>query len=429
MTWFDRISIRWVALLIGGLAWLTTGTLQAQQDTLPATAWPQWRGLNRDDISRETGLLQEWPEGGPEQLWTTDQGGLGYAGFAVVDDQVFTLGADDGGEFAICLNARDGSVIWRTEVGDRFENRWGDGPRNTPTIDGERVYFLSAGGTLKCLKRDDGEAIWSVSLTEDFGGTLPYWGYSESPLVDGDQLVCTPGGEQGAMIALDKRTGKTIWRSESFPDPCHYSSIVAADINGKRQYVQLVEKAVVGVDAGTGQLLWREDWGGRVAVIPTPIVDDKRVYVTSGYEAGSMLLDVSDSDNVNRIWFSKRMKNHHGGVILLDGHFYGYSDRVGWLCQSAETGEIVWRNEEGLGKGAISYADNRFYLLDEKSGEVVLIAASPEGWQEHGRFQLDPLSNQRKPDGGIWVHPVISNGRLFLRDQEHISCYDISASN
>lgn len=416
-----------VILMMGGLVWCA-GIQSAQAQTETKHDWPQWRGPNRDDVSKETGLLQEWPESGPDRLWTFDDGGMGYAGFAIVQDRLYTLGASGDNEFAICLDANDGSEIWRTTIDSRFTNRWGDGPRNTPSVDGDKVYVLSARGNLKCLNTKDGSDVWGVSLTSDFGGSTPYWGYSESPLVDGDKVICTPGGGDGAMIALNKKTGETIWQSRMFTDKCHYSSAIAADVNGKRQYIQLVEKAVVGIDAENGGLLWRENWRGRTAVIPTPIFNDNKVYITSGYGAGSMLVDISDASNPKRLWYSNKMKNHHGGVVLLDGHYYGYSDRVGWVCQEESSGDVVWSEKDELGKGAIAYADGRFYLQAERSGEIVLIAATTDGWKEHGRFRLEPQSSNRKPDGAIWVHPVISNGKLYLRDQEHISCFDISAS-
>ena len=388
--------------------------------------WTGWRGANRDDLSKENGLLKSWPENGPKNLWTVDTGGLGYAGFAAVGERLFTLGSTGDSEFAICLNVQDGSTIWKRTIDDLFENNWGDGPRNTPTVDGDRVYVLSASGQLKCLSTEDGSEKWAVSLTEQLGGERPFWGFSESPLIDGDKVLCTPGGKQGAVVALNKLTGATIWQSKDFTNPCHYSSIIVADVNQQKQYIQLFEKALVGFDADSGDVIWQQDWNGRIAVIPTPIFEDNKVYVSSGYGAGSMLVDVSDGENVKKVWFSSKMKNHHGGVILLDGHYYGYSDKVGWLCQSAKTGGVVWKEKDALQKGAISYADNRFYLLEEKSGQVVLINAAPDGWQEFGRFQLKPLSENRKQKGKVWVHPVISNGRLFLRDQEMIYCFDIS---
>ncbi len=393
------------------------------------TDWPQWRGANRDDVSLEDGLLKEWPEGGPTKLWTNRDGGLGYAGFAVVGDRLYTMGATDDNQFALCLNVSDGSEVWRKSIDSQFNNRWGDGPRNTPSIDGDNAYFLSASGTLACLNAADGSEKWSVSLTEDFGGKTPYWGYSESPFVDDDKILCTPGGSEGAIVALDKLTGKVVWRTRSVTSACHYSSIVSAEIDGKKQYIQLFEKSLIGVEAETGVLLWEEAWRGRTAVIPTPIVDGNKVYVSSGYGVGSMLVDISDPANTSQIWFSNKMKNHHGGVILKDGHYYGYSDRIGWACQSADSGELVWSEKDALGKGAIAYADGCFYLISENEGVVVLIDASSEGWKEKGRFTLDPQSPNRKPDGRIWVHPVVSNGKLYLRDQEFISCFDVSDPN
>ena len=414
-----------IAMSVVGLLWnadfsMAQGLDNANHD------WPGWRGPNRDDLSTETGLLQEWPNDGPPQLWTVDSGGLGYAGFAVVGEKLFTLGSNDEGEFAICLDVNDGSTIWKTSIDDLYTNSWGDGPRNTPTVDGDHVYVMSANGTLKCLTVKDGSEIWSVSLTDDLGGERPNWGYSESPLVDGDKILCTPGGSKGAVVALDKTNGNVVWQSSDFTNPCHYSSIIVADVNGRKQYIQLFEKALAGFDANNGDLLWQDAWDGRIAVIPTPIFNDNTVYISSGYGVGSMLLDISDSEQVKRKWFSKKMKNHHGGVILLDGNYYGYSDKVGWLCQSAKTGGEVWSEKDEFKKGAIAYADGRFYLLEEDSGEVALISASPEGWQEQGRFQLEPLSENRKRKGKVWVHPVISNGRLFLRDQEMIFCFDIT---
>ncbi len=393
-------------------------------DATPLQDWPQFRGPNRDEISSETNLLQSWPAEGPKQIWQTSNGGAGYAGFSVVGGRLFTMGADADNDFVLCLDANDGSEIWKQVIDSRYNNSWGDGPRSTPTIAGDNAFVISALGKVTCLSVKDGSIVWTRSLTE-LGGSVPNWGYSESVLVDGDQVVCTPGGHEGEIVALDVKTGERKWQSTLFTEPAHYSSIIIADHPDKRHYVQLTEKAFVGIDPENGIVLWRQDWRGSVAVIPTPIYKDKKVYITSGYGAGSTLVDISDIRNPREIWFNKNMKNHHGGVVLLDGHYYGYSDDVGWVCQNAETGENVWNEKEKLGKGAITYADGHFYLLAEDSGEVVLIDASPDGWNETGRFTPSPLSNNRKPSGKIWVHPVISNGKLYLRDQEMIWCYDV----
>lgn len=390
-----------------------------------STDWPQWRGPNRDDVSLETGLLQEWPEGGPKTVWRSDGAGLGYSGFSIVGGRLYTMGGDSESEFVLCMDAENGNVIWRTEIDELFTNNWGDGPRSTPTVDGDCVYALSSPGTLACLSIHDGNIKWKHRLT-DFGGKVPDWGYSESVLVDGDKVVCTPGGPRGALVALDKITGQKLWQSTLYTELAHYSSIIIADHPEKRHYVQLTEKAFVGIDPENGSVLWRYKWDGQTAIIPTPIYHDQKVYVTSGYGVGSILVDISDLNNPKEVWFSKKMKNHHGGVILINGHYYGYSDGVGWLCQGGDDGDIVWNEKDELGKGTIGYADGHFYVVDETTGEVALIEANTTGWTEKGRFTLSPQSEQRKSSGRIWVHPVISGGRLFLRDQEKIWCFDVS---
>ncbi|MEM1305741.1 MAG: PQQ-binding-like beta-propeller repeat protein, partial [Planctomycetota bacterium] len=209
----------------------------------------------------------------------------------------------------------------------------------------------------------------------------------------------------------------------------HYSSVMAATINGQPQYVQLLEQRLIALAPSTGQLLWETEWPGRIAVIPTPVIRDNHVYITTGYGVGSKRVTISPDNEVTVDYENKVMKNHHGGVVLLGDHLFGYSDKAGWVCQDFETGESVWRERRDLGKGAISYADGRFYCLDERSGEMVLIAASTDGWQEHGRFTLDPQTELRKPKGKIWMHPVIVNGKLYLRDQELLFCFDVSADS
>ncbi|MDG2384031.1 MAG: PQQ-binding-like beta-propeller repeat protein [Pirellulaceae bacterium] len=389
--------------------------------------WPQWRGPDRTGLSQEKGLLQAWPEGGPPLLWLNDNCGIGYSAPTVAKDRLVTMGARDKVEQLICLNANTGEESWAIDVGDNYENGWGDGPRSSPTIDGDRVFALGANGNLICADLTSGQVQWKVSLA-DFGGSVPNWGYSESVLVDGDQLVCTPGGDEGAVIALDKRTGKKIWQSESFTDAAHYSSIIAADFDGRRQYIQLTQHSVVGIDAKTGDVLWRTDWPGRVAVVPTPIYSDGHVYVSSGYGSGCDLFEIGADGEVTGVYgkeAKKVMKNHHGGVVLVDDHLFGYSDGVGWVCQEWMSGELVWREREAFGKGALCYADGRLYCLSKDDGFVALVEPTVDGWREHGRFKLDPQTELRKPKGRIWTHPIVANGKLFLRDQELLFCYDV----
>ncbi|MDG2407903.1 MAG: PQQ-like beta-propeller repeat protein [Pirellulales bacterium] len=406
--------------------------------------WPQWRGPSRTDISNESGLLRQWPDGdaGPKQLWVSHDAGIGYSGPAVVDGVLYTMGAlplsasgleEQGGEdavaeakeYVIAMDTEAGELLWSSEVGDVFQNNWGNGPRSTPTIDGEFIYALGALGDLVCLEKANGKLVWKRSFTEDFGGEVPNWGYCESVLIDGDHLICTPGGPEGAMAALDKKTSEVIWRSTDFTDGAQYVSMIAIENGGKRQYIQLTQQHLVGIDAKSGDLLWSSDWPGRVAVVPTPIAKGDAVYVTSGYGVGCKLLRLDKENQAEEVYANRNMKNHHGGVILLDGHLYGYSDGVGWLCQKFEDGKKVWSEKGELGKGAIAYADDRFYCIGEDDGRVVLIDASSDGWTPRGEFTLSPQTELRKPAGRVWTHPVIIDGRLYLRDQELLHCYDV----
>jgi outer membrane protein assembly factor BamB len=388
--------------------------------------WPQWRGPDRTDISKDTGLLKSWPEAGPKRVWLFDKAGLGYSGPAIAGGKLFTMGVREDADHLIAVDANTGKELWSAKIGEVLKNGWGDGPRGTPAVDGDRVYTISGRGDVVCASVADGKVQWQKTM-KDFGGKTPNWGYSESILVDGNKIICTPGGEKGAVIALDKTSGEVVWQSKDFTDPAHYASVIAVNHAGKRQYIQLTEKHVVGISAEDGKLLWSSDWPGRTAVIPTPIYSDGHVYVTAGYDVGCKLVKLSPNNEASEVYFSKEMINHHGGVVLVDGHLYGHSDRAGWLCQNFKTGEKVWAEKNALGKGAVTYADGMLYCLAEKDGTVALVEASPKGWKETGRFKLDPQTTQRNPRGRIWTHPVVTGGRLYLRDQELLSCYDVKA--
>ncbi|MAR12532.1 MAG: polyvinylalcohol dehydrogenase [Blastopirellula sp.] len=386
--------------------------------------WPQFRGPDRNSISTETGLLKSWPEGGPKRTWMFTNAGRGYSSFAISDGKLLTMGSRDGKEQLIAIDANKGTELWQADVGEELENGWGNGPRSTPTVDGDHVYALGGRGDLICAKTSDGSVVWKKSMS-DFGGKTPNWGYCESVLIDGNKVVCTPGGDQGTMLALNKETGETLWQSKEITDGAQYASIITADLNGQHQLIQLTQQHVFAVNAENGDLLWQADWDGRVAVIPTPIYHDRKVYVSSGYGVGCMLVEIGPDNVVEQKYKNKVMKNHHGGVVLLDGKLYGYSDGPGWTCQDFGAGEEVWSDKRKLGKGSLAYADGMFYCLAKDSGEVALIDASPEGWNEHGRFTLEPQTEIRSDRGRIWTHPVVVNGKLYLRDQDMIYCYDI----
>lgn len=390
-----------------------------------ADDWPQWRGINRDAISHETGLLQDWPKGGPRLVWKAQGLGRGYSSVSVADGKIFTmgdLGAPVNGEALIALQVSGGKKIWTAKVGES----WSDGgPRCTPTVDGDRVYALSPHGDLVCFTTAAGKELWRKNLKKDFGGhMMSGWGYSESPLVDGDKLVCTPGGKESTLVALDKKTGKLIWKSRvPQGDGAAYSSIITANINGERQYVQFMGRGVVGVAANDGTFLWRFDKPANgTANCSTCIANDHFVFAASAYGAGGALAKISESDKAEVVYSTKNMKNHHGGMVLVDGHLYGANGGNGetpaLVCLDFKTGDVMWE-EQKAGKGSIAYADGRLYYRDE-GGAMVLVEANPHQYLEHGRF------NQPDRKGApAWQHPVIANGKLYLRDQDVLLCYDI----
>lgn len=413
-----RLGIGW---FIGCLA-LAISPLSIYGEQGP---WPQWRGPLRDDVSTERGLVQRVPAEGPPRVWLFENCGVGYSGPAIVGDRLYILGARDGTDFLLSLDATNGKELRATPLGATYENDWGNGPRCTPTVDGDSIYVLTGPGILACVKTD-GTLVWTKSMVDDLGGKVPIWGYCESPLVLGDKVYCTPGESQGAIAAFDKMTGELLWRTKELADVAHYSSIVPMQHDGKTILVQLLFKEVVGVDPTNGTVLWTVPFDGNVAVIPTPVVSEDMVYVTAGYGVGCMAIKLT-GDEPEVIYQNKNMTNHHGGVILVDDHIYGYSDGKGWVCQELETGDMSWREREALGKGAIAYADERFYCLSEDTGELVMIAADSNEWQEHGRFTLEPQTQIRKEKGKIWTHPVIADGKLYLRDQDLLFCFDVKA--
>lgn len=388
-----------------------------------AADWPQWRGPNRDDISKETGLLKQWPEGGPKLAWMNKDVGLGYSGYAIAGGKLFTVGLRGDTELLIALDTKTGKELWATPVGPMLKNGWGDGPRATPTVDGDLVFAMSGTGTLLAAKTADGKEAWKAAM-RDFGGKTPGWGYCESVLVDDGKVICTPGGGQGTLLALDKVTGKKVWQADGWTDGAHYSSPIVATHNGTRQYIQLTSQHVAGVNAKDGKVLWKSEWPGKTAVIPTPIFKDGHVYITSGYGVGCKLVKVGADNAVSDVYVNQNMVNHHGGVILVGDKIYGHSDKGGWTCQDFKTGEVTW-SSNSLKKGAIHCADGMFYCLEEGSGTVALIEVSAKGWSEKGRFKLTPQTEQRNPKGKVWTHPVVSDGKLYLRDQELLFCFDV----
>jgi outer membrane protein assembly factor BamB len=408
--------------------------------------WPQWRGPDRTNVSTETGLLKTWPKDGPPLLWTFTDGGIGYSGPAIVGDRLYCMGGRGDSDYVYALDLKqNGKELWAAKVGPVFKgNEWNAGPSATPAVDGKLVFALSSLGELVCVEAAGGKEVWRKNLPKELdasvnpigGGPANLgWGFAWSPLLDGDQLVCVPGGTGGTLAALDKKTGKVIWRSKELTDEATYSSPIAIEVGGVRQYVEMTNQGVAGVAAKDGKLLWyykRKPPYGDV-VIPTPLYHDGYVYTTFGHgasaAAGCDLVKLSPAgsgfkaDQVYPKKSQRNMKNKQGGVVRVGDHVYGYSSRD-WVCQEFKTGNIVWE-ENKLGSGSVTAADGHLYCLTENDGTVALVEATPAGWKQTGEFKLPRESKLRKPSGKIWTPPVIANGRLYLRDQDLIFCYDI----
>jgi outer membrane protein assembly factor BamB len=401
--------------------------LTAMLFTAQAADWPQWRGPNRDGIALDTGLLKEWPKEGPLLAWKATGIGGGYSTPSVAAGRVYGAGYKDGNEFIWALEAGTGKEVWSTKVASAFKSMgYPEGPRSTPTVDGDRIYTIGGGGNLVCLEAATGKVVWRKEFKSDFDGRMMSgWGYSESALVDGDKLLCTPGGAKGAIVALDKKTGELMWQTKDFTDAAAYASLLPAEIDGVRQFIQLTGESVVGVGTD-GKLLWRAERKGKTAVIPTPIYHDHHVFVTSGYGIGCNGFKVSKSGaafNAEQVYASGDLENHHGGVVRIGDYLYGHSGKGGWTCLEMKTGKVMWQ-KEGVGKGSVSYADGHLYCRSEsgRRGTIALVAATPEGYQEKSRFDQPDLSTKN-----TWPHPVIANGKLLIRDQDVLLCYGIKA--
>jgi outer membrane protein assembly factor BamB len=389
--------------------------------TVAAADWPQWQGTDRTRVSRETGLLKQWPASGPAVIWTATGLGHGYGSMAVAGERVFVQGTRSGNSVVVALNRADGKEVWSKALGRFGDDDRGDGPRGTPTVDGDRLYVLTENGDLACLKID-GTAVWQRNILRDFGGRQLQWLISESPLVDGPHLIVSPGGPGAGMVKLDKMTGKTVWQASDLSDPAGYSSAIVADVQGVRTYFTFTAGAGVGVRASDGKVMFRYDRAAnRTANITTPVFFDNKVFFTSAYDTGAGLLSLSAQNgtvSANEVYFTREMKNHHGGVVLFDGYLYGFDDSI-LTCIQFTTGKRVWR-DRSVGKGSVMLADGDLYIQSENN-VVGLAVASPSGYQEKGRFTI--------PDKGLpsWAHPVVSGGRLYVRNQDSVMAYDIKA--
>ncbi|MCH5372419.1 MAG: PQQ-like beta-propeller repeat protein [Planctomycetes bacterium] len=408
-------------------------TVIAAAISVPAADWPQWRGPNRDGISQEKGLLQRWPQEGPKLVWKATSVGSGYSTPSVVGDRLYLL-ANDGldNEFVEAIAVSDGKRIWRTRlgnVGQPDQKPSFPAARSTPTVEGDVLYALGSDGDLACLDTDSGRIRWRQHLRSDFGGKPGTWAYAESPLIDGDTLVATPGGSEATLIALHKATGDVIWKSRvPGSDEAAYASALAVEVGGIRQYVQLLQKGLVGVEATTGKFLWRFDKpvSRFNANIPTPVFGDGIAYAGSaGTGGGAVRLQAKDGAvAAEPLYFEASLPTAIGGAVKVGDYLYGTTGSA-LLCLEFQTGQVKWK-ERALGAASICFADGRLYMHGE-NGEVALVEPSPEGYREQGRFTPPSPPERINNMERAWAYPVVAGGKLYLRDQGCLWCYDVRA--
>ncbi|QDU74746.1 Outer membrane protein assembly factor BamB precursor [Bremerella volcania] len=432
--------------------------------SLMANDWPQWQGYHRDAISQETGLMKTWPSGGPELAWRVTGLGGGDSTPSIADGRIFGMSNRGEDEVVWALSEKNGEQLWVTKLGPAYQQdmpQSKEGPGCTPTVDGKLLFVMGMAGNVACLSVEDGTLVWQRDLKEDFGGTIPRWSYRESPLIDGEKMIVTPGGNKATIVALDKRTGKTLWQSKTQQEEAQpmkeepreepprggergrgrrgfsrggprpdaaYASAIAIDFGGQRQYVQLTAKALVSVAADDGQLLWKYDRPANAMGIncSTPIYHDGLVFAASAYGNGGGAVQLNKTDDgtieAEEVYFTSNMQNHHGGMIVVDGCLYGANGGNGGgflACLDYQTGEVLWR-ERSAQKGALAMADGLLYLRTE-DGTVLLIEPNQEEYVEKGRFEQPD-----RTDSPAWAHPVIANGKLYIRDHDLLLCYDVA---
>jgi outer membrane protein assembly factor BamB len=378
--------------------------------------WPQWRGPNRDGVSKETGLLKQWPADGPALVWKAAGAGRGYSSFSVANGKLYTMGLRGDKEFVIAFDVANGKEAWATaHPSGAFHNDRGDGPRGTPTVDGNRVYALGGNGDLSALDAATGKLVWTKNILQEFGARNITWGISESPLIVGNRLLVNAGGPGASIVALNKSDGSLVWKSQS--DRAGYSSAIPVEINGGTQVVFFTHQRAVGLDLKDGRLLWEYARPANdVANAATPIARGNRIFISSDYGTGGGVVEIKPDGTAQEVWFTKDVRNHHSSSVLVGDHLYGFSSAI-LMAVKFDTGEVAWR-DRSVGKGSLVYADGRLYCFSE-NGVMGLVEATPSGYVEKGRFRI------QQGELPTWTHPVVAGGRLYLRDQDTIYAYDV----
>jgi outer membrane protein assembly factor BamB/protein-L-isoaspartate O-methyltransferase len=414
------------------MLYVVAGELLFAIATNPAGEWPQWRGPDRANRSAETGLLQSWPTNGPPLLWKATGLGTGIASVSVADGRVYTVGYRDGGEFVFALDIESGESRWTSRVGpevlEQALMRWLS--QRSPTVDEDRVYTTTASGELFCLRTANGDKVWQKSYPKDFASPRPVWGFGDRPLVDGEKLICAPAGTNASVVALNKRTGQTIWstvvpgiRGEG------YAATVISEAGGIRQYLASLRGGLIGIAADDGRILWRSEsavdrYGGSY----TPIVQGDWVFSANGYGVGMILLKlardgsgiVSQEEYRRQLGFFNPFQD---ATVLVGNHVYAFEATGRPVCIEMSTGQLAWGpiTNAVRDRAALTYADGHLYIR-RASGLMALAEASPKSYVEKGSFQIP----DREEASGV-TSPVIAGGRLYLRDNSQLLCYDVSA--
>lgn len=395
-------------------------------DEIVETGWTQYRGPGRANRSGEAGLLAEWSGDGPSMTWVTGGMGEGYSSVSVADDIVYTMGTSGDEEMVFAVRLNSDRMLWSTPTGGGvFRDGNGNGPRGTPTIDGDNLYALGALGDLVCLNRADGKKKWGKNILKEFQAENIVWGICESVLIDGPNLICTPGGKRGTMVALSKQNGNVVWAAQVPNNPnAGYASAIIVTTGGVKQYVNFTQRGIVGINAANGNVLWGDDHSANgTANCSSPVAWDDYVFAASGYGKGGAAVKLSKSGkgvDADFLYHTDNMKNHHGGMVALDGYVYGFDEAV-LTCLDIKTGKVAWKNRS-VGKGSVTYADGHLYCRSE-GGEIALVEASPKSYVEKGRFRPEGRSNRP-----AWAHPVVVAGKLLIRDQDKLVGFDVKAN-
>ncbi len=389
--------------------------------------WHQWRGINRDGISQETGLLKSWTEEGPKLIWTATGFGKGFSSPSISKGNIYITGTENDREFLSALDL-NGNLKWKTEYGKAFTQSFPEA-RSTPTVDGNHIYVISGTGEVVCFDAETGSIKWSVHALKQFEGKYGSWGIAESPLIVDDKVIYTPCGNKTTVVALNKNNGEVVWASESLNDQSGYVSPILAEIGGKKQIITVTGNHVIGVDAENGKIIWKvtnkEISSPKDINCVSPIYFDSAVFVTSGYNDSGALIKLSE-DGMKAVvkWINPDLDTHHGGVVLVDGYIYGSNwinnDNGNWVCLDWNTGKTMYETKWNS-KGSIISTDGMLYCYEEKNGNLGLVKASPEGFELVSSFKIT------LGDGPHWAHPVISDGVLYMRHGDVLMAYDIKA--